>query len=451
MRRYSLALLALVLIATASLSGAPGDRMVGINVVLKGAPTRDMLATLSSYGKVRDVIPEVNGLTMQVSQSRAAAVGALPFVEAWGFDQARTAVPVFAAAVTDMSGGRSTWDLSAIGVSQNDGDLNGSRLVAEDGSGVYVAVLDTGLVNNWPYYFPAERIDVEHARCFGGGGGDAGNVSSQPNKWGQDQNSHGTHVTSTIIGYSAYGLPINGVAPKAKIIPVKVLNQNGSGWSSVIARGIVYVTELKKSGVLGTNPVVINMSLGGGSDALEKAAIDYAVGEGVIIVASAGNNGDDGMGYPGAYPEVISVAAAGWTGEWTSPDWYFRNVPTPTDSAQYYITDYSSRELPGQDLDVAAPGSWVLGPYQLNGQVSYYFLGGTSMASPHVAGLVALMVQRDSTLTAAGAEAWLESKAIPLAPGCQDVLDGPFGPTVHYCWGANATGAGFVNAFEVLK
>ncbi len=75
--------------------------MVGINVVLKSAPTRDMLATLNTYGKVRDVIPEINALTMQVAQSRAAAVGALSFVEAWGFDQERNAGPVTTQGVTD--------------------------------------------------------------------------------------------------------------------------------------------------------------------------------------------------------------------------------------------------------------------------------------------------------------------------------------------------------------
>ena len=60
-------------------------------------------------------------------------------------------------------------------------------------------------------------------RC--GGGGEVGYVSSQPNKWEHDQNSHGTHVTSTILGYSLLGTPVNGVAPMAKVIPVKVLNQ----------------------------------------------------------------------------------------------------------------------------------------------------------------------------------------------------------------------------------
>jgi subtilisin family serine protease len=65
--------------------------------------------------------------------------------------------------------------------------------------------------------------------------------------------------------------------------------------------------------------VIINMSLGGSVlDAVEKAAIDYAISQGVIIVASAGNRGAAGMGYPGAYGPVISVAASGWIGEWLS-------------------------------------------------------------------------------------------------------------------------------------
>ena len=196
-------------------------------------------------------------------------------------------------------------------------------------------------------------------------------------------------MTSTILGYNMRGTPVNGVAPLATVIPVKVLNQNGSGWSSVIAHGITYVADLKL-GPLADYPVVINMSLGGSAlDAVEKEAIDYAIEAGVIIVASAGNNGEAGMGYPGAYAPVISVGASGWLGEWQSGSWWYSiDDPEPNNMDLYYIVDFSARELDGQDLDVVAPGSWIVGPYNVDsGHIGYYYLGGTSMASPHVAGL----------------------------------------------------------------
>jgi subtilisin family serine protease len=238
---------------------------------------------------------------------------------------------------------------------------------------------------------------------------------------------------------------------------VKVLKNAGFGWSSVIARGIMYVAGLK-AGPLAASPVVINMSLGGPSlDAIEKAAIDYAVAQGVIVVAAAGNEGDAGMGFPGAYAPVISAAASGWVGEWRpgadgNPfNWWFAdNVADPTNPADFYITDFSSRAKAGQDLDVAAPGSWVVGPFQLqSGKTSFFFLGGTSMASPHVAGIAALMMQKNPTLNAADVEAILEGSAVPLGPGCRTVAQ-PSGPAQQFCWGADATGSGLANAASAL-
>ena len=87
--------------------------------------------------------------------------------------------------------------------------------------------------------------------------------------WEHDQNSHGTHVTSVVVGCQCGAAAVDGVAPRATVVPAKVLGQSGSGWSSMVAAGIVYVTDLAR--------VVINMSLGGlALDAVEQTAIDVA-------------------------------------------------------------------------------------------------------------------------------------------------------------------------------
>jgi len=423
---------------------AKDNKTMGVNVVLNTSISDSILMDLGTHGKVRDLLYEINALTMQIKAGDLAGIQALPYVASANPDAVRNGAPVDTVSVDDFSEGINTWDLDAINVT----DFGSTdRQVAYDGAGVYVAVLDTGLVDAWRQFFPEDRIAVEYAKSFGGGGGEVGNVSEQPNKWEHDQNSHGTHVTSTILGYDMKTRLINGVAPMAKVIPVKVLNQNGSGWSSVVARGIEYVGELK-AGPLAEYPVVINMSLGGPSlDAMEQAAMDYAIAQGVIIVASAGNEGAAGMGYPGAYAPVISVAASGWAGEWQAAYWWRTlDVNDPTDPAEFYIADFSSREKPGQDLDVAAPGTWIVGPYKVNSgmTLSYYYLGGTSMASPHVAGIVALMAQKYPSLSASQAEGILEFSAAYLAPGCLTVSEGEF------CWGADATGSGLVTADAAL-
>ena len=433
----------------------------GINVALKGPATAAQIATLSTYGTVVKQLPEIYAVLMTGDAANLDDIKALPFVAAANFDVERNAPPIDAVALTNFTSGFSTWNLDAVNVTNPGARPNGERTQALDGTGVYVAILDTGLLPTWRMYFPQERIDVDRARSFGGGGGTNGNVSEQPNKWESDVNSHGTHVTSTVLGYSLAGTPINGVAPKVTIIPVKVLNQNGSGSSSAVAEGITYIGRLK-AGELASKPVVINMSLGGSVlDAVEKAAIDFAISKGVIIVASAGNNGNAGMGYPGAYEPVISVAATGWNRQWTCSTntadpvinswWNGCDVADPTIAADFHIADFSARRKPGQDLDVAAPGSWVVGPYQLNqsAKIDYFYLSGTSMASPHVAGIAALMAQQNPGLTALQAEAKLTSTAIPMGAGSAKIFDPNAGPITE-TWGTDATGSGLATADGAL-
>ncbi len=451
MKRLGLKILIIVAMLSVSVgvSAASTSGTIGVNVVLNRDIDSAILKELKGLGTVLNVISEIDGVTMRIKSYQLSVLQALPYVVAAAPDAQRTGAPIDTVAATDFAGGLNTWDQDAINVTDFG---TTTRQVDFDGTGVYVAVLDTGLVDAWRQYFPQERIAEEYAISFSGGGGEVGTVSSQKNKWEHDQNSHGTHVTSTILGFQLGAGFVNGTAPKATVIPVKVLNQNGSGWSSVIAQGILYVASLKE-GPLADSPVIINMSLGGSRlDPIEKAAIDYAISKGVIIVASAGNEGEQGMGYPGAYAPVISVAAAGWVGEWTTPGswWRLTDVPDPFDPQNFYITDFSSREKDGQDLDVAAPGSWIVGPYQNNsGQTSYYYLGGTSMSSPHVAGIVALMAQKLPSLYQTQAETILETAAYPLPAGTRTITYG--GSTSQISWGNDASGAGFITADQALS
>ena len=171
---------------------------VNLNVVLKSDVTAEVLKVLKGHGTVLTVFRELDALTMKVKADKVALIAALPFVEAVGEDSVRNGAPIDTVELTDFNGGLSTWNLDLINVTDYGFD---NRTVDFDGTGVYVAVLDTGLQDSWRKYFPEERIAVQYAKSFGGGAGEVARVSTQPNKWEHDQNGHGTHATSTILGY----------------------------------------------------------------------------------------------------------------------------------------------------------------------------------------------------------------------------------------------------------
>jgi subtilisin family serine protease len=458
--------LALTLLSPANAQG----QMIGINVLLNQPPSNSILQDLGAHGQVLDVLPQINGLTMRAQSSELSMIQSLTYVAGANPD-----------ATSDLASGANYWNLDAVNVT----DFGTGRVVGYDGTGVYIAVIDSGLPFNWRAYFPEERIAVEFAVGFQGGGGERGTVSSQPETWERDTSGHGIAVTSVILGFrynlSDPPLPstFDGVAPEATVIPVKVDGERGFFFNSVAARAIVYVTDLKVSGALGAAPLVINMSFGCRgceNDILQRAAIDYAIANGVVPIAIAGNEADAGMRFPGLYAPVISAGATGTVGEFPPEDptlieWILNDV-AENDPSQHLVAPFSSWELPGQDLDVLAPGAPIPVPFSQGALADYTFLGGTSLASPHVAGIAALMLQKNPGLTAAQIEEILENTAFPLSPGCRNVRvaspPGPGAPPGHwyswrwrdlvnvflfnadFCWNESAAGHGLVQADAAL-
>ena len=416
-----------VLLTLGAAQAQAGGQMIGINVLLNQPVTDSILQDLGRHGKVLDVISQINAVTLRARSSELSTIQTLSYVTGANADTEGYAE-------SDFSAGTNLYNLDAVNVT--DFGTTPPRVVGYDGEGVYIGVIDSGLPFNWRDYFPEERMAVEFARSFGGGLGEKGTVSSQPVKWERDTFGHGIAVTSVILGFS-YNLSdpplpatFNGVAPKATVIPVKVFGENNTYSYSALTRALLYLTDLKIDGSLGNSPLVINHSGGGSSDdVLLQAAVDYAIAHGVVVVMAAGNEADAGMRFPARYAPVISAGATFWVGQFppddpTGIEWILNDV-SEGDPSQLGPVIFSAWELPGQDLDVLAPGAAVPAAGPLGGggigQVDYCFVNGTSFASPHVAGIAALMLQKNPGLTAAQIEEILENTAFPLPPDCYNV------------------------------
>jgi subtilisin family serine protease len=201
-----------------------------------------------------------------------------------------------------------------------------------------------------------------------------------------DENGHGTHVAGTVAALTGNGAGVSGVAPDARILPVKALGTDGSGWMSDTAEGIVWAAD--------HGAQVINLSLGT-TDRMGAVttAVAYARSKGVTVVAAAGNERTKGspVSYPAADPGVLAVAA--------------------TDSADRYAY-YSNA---GDYVDLAAPGSAILNTYPTGLQRSgYATMSGTSMAAPHVAAAAALVKAYRPAYTPDQIEQTLKRSAVDL-------------------------------------
>lgn len=212
---------------------------------------------------------------------------------------------------------------------------------ANQGEGIVVATIDTGVL----YTHPDLKSQVIGGKDFTGKGDFL------------DGNGHGTHVAGTILANGG----IVGMAPKAKLLALKALSDDGSGVMEWTLEALAYAINQKVD--------VINMSLGGpGSQELHQL-VQQANQAGIIICAASGNEGDGNpntveISFPGDYHEVIEVGA----------------VDNAGNLARFSNTN--------PEVDILAPGVHVLSTYLSN---AYAYLDGTSMATPHVTGAMALL------------------------------------------------------------
>lgn len=326
------------------------------------------------------------------------------------------------------------WHYPAINLPQAWGITTGSATTV-------VAVIDTGIIysqNDPSRRHPDFRANVlpgydfiSDVRISNDGNGrdpDPFDVGDQP---GGQSTYHGTHVAGTIGAASNEGVGLAGVDWAARILPVRVLGVGG-GTMADIYEGMLWAAGLDVPGVP-RNPTpakVINMSLGGqgGCPEVVQGAIDAVTALGSIVVVAAGNDGQDAWRYtPASCSNVITVGATDYVGARAS----YSNYGTRIDVM-----------APGGDTNVDRNGDgYVDGVLSLNyddqaREPNVTFKDGTSMAAPHVAGVVSLMVGLDPNLTFQQIRSILYATARPLSTSA--------------CGTADGCGAGLIDAYAAL-
>lgn len=223
-----------------------------------------------------------------------------------------------------------------------------SKWSQSQGENVKIGIIDTGCDFN--------HIDIKDNII------DGINIID-PSKDPMDDNGHGSHVAGTVAA-SNNGLGIVGIAPKAKIAPIKVLNGNGAGTNPDIAKGIVWAADNTMD--------IVTMSLGSEYPSKEiENAIIYAKSKNLIVFCAAGNSGiESEIMYPARYENTISIGAI---------------------NRQLDICEFSCC---GDELDFVAPGFEIISCIPNN---SYAIMSGTSMATPYAVGCAALLLSHRRT------------------------------------------------------
>jgi serine protease len=286
------------------------------------------------------------------------------------------------------------------------------------GAGIRVAVIDTGYR---PHADLSGQIlagyDFISDATIANDGGGRDSDASDPGDWtaanecgsgepASNSSWHGTHVAGTIAALTNNGSGVAGVAYGAKVVPVRVLGKCG-GYTSDIADGIIWASGGTVSGVpaIAARAQVINMSLGGGGacDTTTQNAINGARSRGTVVVVAAGNESQNASNSsPANCAGVITVAATNRSGGRAS----YSNYGTIVDVA-----------APGGDSGAAILSTLNAGT-KAPGADSYAGYMGTSMATPHVAGVVALMLAKNGALTPDDVESRLKSSARAFPASC---------------------------------
>jgi subtilisin family serine protease len=240
---------------------------------------------------------------------------------------------------------------------------------------VDVAVIDTG-------------IQLDHPDLNVVGSTNCATFFSTCSSGGSDGNGHGTHVAGT-VGALDNGIGVVGIAPGARLWSVRVLGNNGTGTTSQIVAGMDWVTARAAT------IEVANLSLTGGVSSAIDTAVNRMADAGIAVSVAAGNNDADAANYsPARAAKVLTVSALadydGLPGAQSSPPSSFCLDQDDT------LADFSNW---GTTIDITAPGCRILSTYPPSG---YAWINGTSMASPHVAGALALLASNGFTRTWSG-------------------------------------------------
>ena len=318
----------------ASKKPVPGSYIVVLEEDVRDLPETASEMAYANFGRLGFVYNRaLRGFSVEMTEERARALARDPRV-AWVEEDSEV----------ELSAAQSnaTWGLDRI--DQRDRPLNGTYVYNGTGSGVKAYIVDTGIL-------------ASHTQF--GGRVIAGYTAIGDGRGTTDCNGHGTHVAGT-VGGSTYG-----VAKSVTLVPVRVLDCNGSGTNSGVIAGVDWVASNHGAG----QPAVANMSLGGSASSALDTAVRNSIADGVTFVVASGNSNANACNYsPARVTEAITVNAS------TSSD------------ARSSFSNY------GSCTDIFAPGSSITSAWY-SSTTATNTISGTSMASPHVAGVAALYLQ----------------------------------------------------------